>query len=124
MSDEEALLLLESEEAATPEFLTSTQGWPALIGLAALSTNRPLSGYGDSSSPDEYFTEELYNAASVELQARLCDLSLAWRRAIDWSSISSLARAPTISWRRGSGSDFFLSIQPLTSCTRWFVTFS
>ena len=76
MTDEEAALLLGSEEAATPEFLASTQGWPALIGLAAVATSRPLSGYPDSSSPDDYFTEELYDAASPELRSRLCDLAL------------------------------------------------
>jgi LuxR family transcriptional regulator, maltose regulon positive regulatory protein len=77
MTDEEALLLLGSKEAATPEFLTSTQGWPALIGLAAVATSKPLSGYPSTSSPDEYLAEELYEAASTELRSRLCDLALA-----------------------------------------------
>src|SRR5206468_7251329 len=77
MTDEEALLLLGSEEAATPEFLSSTQGWPALIGLAAVASSKPLSGYPSTSSPDEYLAEELYEAASTELRSRLCDLALA-----------------------------------------------
>ena len=77
MTDEEALMLLGSDEAATPEFLTSMQGWPALIGLAALAKSRPPAGYPASSSPDEYFAEELYEAASPPLRARLCDLALA-----------------------------------------------
>ena len=77
MTDEEALLLLGTEETATPAFLASTQGWPALIGLAALAKGRPLAGYAGSSSPDEYFAEELYEAASTELRSHLCDLALA-----------------------------------------------
>jgi LuxR family maltose regulon positive regulatory protein len=77
MTDEEALLLLGSEEDATPEFLTSTRGWPALLSLAAIAKTRPLAGYADSPSPDEYFAEELYEAASPELRSRLCDLALA-----------------------------------------------
>jgi LuxR family maltose regulon positive regulatory protein len=77
MTDEEALLLLGSEGAATPEFLTSMQGWPALIGLAAVATSRPLARYPVTSSPDDYLTEELYDAASPELRSRLCDVALA-----------------------------------------------
>jgi ATP/maltotriose-dependent transcriptional regulator MalT len=77
MTDKEALLLLGSEEGATLEFLTSLQGWPALIGLAALAKSRPLTGYRRSSTPDEYFAEELYEAASRELRSRVCDLALA-----------------------------------------------
>jgi len=77
MTDEEARQLLGAHEAATPEFLTSTQGWPALVALAALAKSRPIAGYSGSASPDEYFAEELYEAASQELRARLCDLALA-----------------------------------------------
>jgi len=77
MTDEEARKLLGPDEAATPEFLTSTQGWPALVGLAALARSRPLAGYSGAASPDEYFAEELYEAASEELRSRLCDLALA-----------------------------------------------
>ena len=77
MTDEEARKLLGADESATPEFITSTQGWPALVGLAALARGRPLAGYSGSVSPDEYFAEELYDAASKELRSRLCDLALA-----------------------------------------------
>jgi len=77
MTDGEAARVLGGEAAATPQFLRSTQGWPALIGLAALAKGRPLSGYAGSSSPDDYFAEELYDAASAELRSRLCDLALA-----------------------------------------------
>jgi len=76
MTDDEALLLLGVEEGATPEFLTSTQGWPALLGLAAFARS-PLASYSGSASPDEYFAEELFEAASKELRSRLCDLALA-----------------------------------------------
>jgi DNA-binding CsgD family transcriptional regulator len=77
MTQDEALSLLQSSDAEAPAFLTSIQGWPALIGLAALSRSRPLAGYSDSSTPDDYFAEELYEAASPELRNRLCDLALA-----------------------------------------------
>ena len=77
MTDDEALQLLGTDETATPAFLASTQGWPALIGLAALAKGRPLAGYAGSSSPDEYFAEELYEAASTDLRSHVCDLALA-----------------------------------------------
>ena len=77
MTDGEARQLLGADQAATPEFLTSAQGWPALVGLAALARTRPLAGYAGSASPDEYFAEEFYDAASEELRSRLCDLALA-----------------------------------------------
>ena len=38
MTEGEALSLLQSDDAGTPAFLSSAQGWPALIGLAALSS--------------------------------------------------------------------------------------
>jgi len=77
MSDEEALLVLGVHDSTSPEFLASTRGWPALIGLAAMTKHRPLAGYSSSPSPDEYFAEELFEAASPELRSRLCDLALS-----------------------------------------------
>jgi DNA-binding CsgD family transcriptional regulator len=77
MTQTEALSLLQSSEAEAPAFLASVQGWPALIGLAALSSSRSLAGYSAASSPDDYFAEELYDAATAELRGRLCDLALA-----------------------------------------------
>ena len=77
MTEGEALSLLQSDDTGTPAFLSSAQGWPALIGLAALSSGQSLAGLSSSSSPDEYFAEELYEAASPELRDSLCDLALA-----------------------------------------------
>jgi LuxR family transcriptional regulator, maltose regulon positive regulatory protein len=95
MTDEEALLLLGSEGAATPEFLTSMQGWPALIGLAAVATSRPLARYPVTSSPDDYLTEELYDAASPELRSRLCDVALApTDRLVEYLFSGASARFP------------------------------
>jgi DNA-binding CsgD family transcriptional regulator len=76
MTDDEALQVLGSE-AQPPDFPESTRGWPALIGLAALATTRLSSPHATTSSPDEYFAEELYESASVALRTRLCDLALA-----------------------------------------------
>jgi DNA-binding CsgD family transcriptional regulator len=45
--------------------------------LAALAKSRSLVGYPASASPDDYFAEELFEAASKELRSRLCDLALA-----------------------------------------------
>jgi len=42
-----------------------------------MTKHRPLAGYSSSPSPDEYFAEELFEAASLELRSRLCDLALA-----------------------------------------------
>ena len=77
MTEDEALSLLQSDDEGTPAFLSSAQGWPALIGLAALSRGQSLAGLSGSASPDEYFAEELYDAASPDLRDRLCDLALA-----------------------------------------------
>jgi LuxR family transcriptional regulator, maltose regulon positive regulatory protein len=76
MTQPEALSLLQWSEDEAPDFLASIQGWPALIGLAALSKT-PLAGYLDAPSPDDYFAEELYDSASAGLRLRLCDLALA-----------------------------------------------
>jgi ATP/maltotriose-dependent transcriptional regulator MalT len=77
MTNDEALQVLGSEDAKPLEFLKSTRGWPALIGLAALAISRLSAPYATMSSPDEYFAEELYETSSLELRTRLCDLALA-----------------------------------------------
>ena len=58
MDDEEATAVLGPRTAAVDELLASARGWPAIIGLAAL-TGEPVSGRYTLPSLGEYFSEEL-----------------------------------------------------------------
>ena len=69
MDDEEATAVLGPRTAAVDELLASARGWPAIIGLAAL-TGEPVSGRYTLPSLGEYFSEELLlRLAPLELQA-------------------------------------------------------
>jgi LuxR family transcriptional regulator, maltose regulon positive regulatory protein len=68
MDDEEATEVLEPTTAAADELLARARGWPAIIGLAALTGDRTSEHY-DLSSLGEYFSEELLQTlAPDELQ--------------------------------------------------------
>ena len=70
--------MLLTEAPRRPEGLISlADGWPALLGLAALTNDRDLPHAG---MPDElysYFAEELYQAVPQDIQQSLRRLSLA-----------------------------------------------
>jgi LuxR family transcriptional regulator, maltose regulon positive regulatory protein len=73
--DEAAAVLAHRKDAAG--LVTLAEGWPAVIGLAALTEQFELP---EGSLPDalyEYFAEELYQAASPNVQHGLCRLALA-----------------------------------------------
>jgi LuxR family maltose regulon positive regulatory protein len=69
MDDQEASEVLGSTTAAADELLASARGWPAIIGLAALTGDRVSERY-DLASLRDYFSEELLQTlAPNELQA-------------------------------------------------------
>jgi LuxR family transcriptional regulator, maltose regulon positive regulatory protein len=79
MTAEEASLVLKSVgSAAVTGLVALAQGWPAVIGLAALTTSS-LDNLGDRmpEALHSYLAEELYQAAPEELRLALLQLSFA-----------------------------------------------
>lgn len=78
MSQEEAEEVLAHQKgSAAPALVALAEGWPAVIGLAALTEGFDLP---EGTLPDalyEYFAEELYQAAAPDVQWGLCRLALA-----------------------------------------------
>ena len=75
--DEAAEVLAHRKDAPAAGLVALAEGWPAVIGLAALTDDFELP---EGSLPDalyEYFAEELYQAASPKVQQGLCRLALA-----------------------------------------------
>lgn len=75
--EEAAEVLAHRKDAPAAGLVALAEGWPAVIGLAALTEEFDLP---EGSLPDslyEYFAEELYQAASAEVQRGLCRLALA-----------------------------------------------
>jgi DNA-binding CsgD family transcriptional regulator len=75
--DEAASVLSHRKDAPAAGLVALAEGWPAVIGLAALTDDIELP---EGSLPEalyEYFAEELYQAASAEVQRGLCVLALA-----------------------------------------------
>jgi hypothetical protein len=76
MDHEEAAAVLAHRKDAAG-LVALAEGWPAVIGLAALTEDFTLP---EGTLPDAlygYFAEELYQAASPEVQDGLCRLALA-----------------------------------------------
>jgi LuxR family maltose regulon positive regulatory protein len=74
--DEAASVLSHRKDAPAPGLVALAEGWPAVIGLAALTDDIELP---EGSLPEalyEYFAEELYQAASPAVQRGLCTLAL------------------------------------------------
>jgi ATP/maltotriose-dependent transcriptional regulator MalT len=75
--DEAASVLAHRKDAPAAGLVALAEGWPAVIGLAALTDDFELP---EGSLPDtlyDYFAEELYQAAEEPLQRALCRLALA-----------------------------------------------
>jgi LuxR family maltose regulon positive regulatory protein len=78
MDHEEAATVLAHREGATAAGLVAlAEGWPAVIGLAALMDELELPEGSLPGALYEYFAEELYQAASSAVQRGLCLLALA-----------------------------------------------
>jgi len=76
MSDEEALEVLAPQEDAS-SLLSQAAGWPAVIGLAALTGGPPMPDRDLSASLYDYFAEELYHTAEPGVRWGLCQLVIA-----------------------------------------------
>jgi LuxR family maltose regulon positive regulatory protein len=74
--DEARAVLADRRDDAAGGLVVLTAGWPAVIGLAAL-TESNLCADDLPNGLYDYFAEELYQAASPEVQEGLCQLSLA-----------------------------------------------
>jgi DNA-binding NarL/FixJ family response regulator len=75
--EEAAAVLAHRKDAPAAGLVALAEGWPAVIGLAALTEEFELP---EGSLPDalyEYFAEELYQATSPQVQRGLCRLALA-----------------------------------------------
>jgi ATP/maltotriose-dependent transcriptional regulator MalT len=77
MNRDEAGQVLQDRGVDDPNVLLSlADGWPALIGLAALSPNADMPGETVSDELYDFFAEELYQAATPELRQAFRRLSL------------------------------------------------
>lgn len=77
MSDDEALNVLEPSGVDAAGLLEQAAGWPAVIGLAALTGTLELPVGELPTALDEYFAEELYQAAEPGVRWGLCQLAIA-----------------------------------------------
>jgi LuxR family maltose regulon positive regulatory protein len=75
--DEAASVLAHRKDAPAAGLVALAEGWPAVIGLAALTDEFELPEGGLPDALYEYFAEELYQAAPPEVQRGLCKLALA-----------------------------------------------
>ena len=75
--EEAASVLAHRKDAPAAGLVALAEGWPAVIGLAALTEEIQLPEGGLPDALYEYFAEELYQAAAPELQRGLGKLSLA-----------------------------------------------
>jgi DNA-binding CsgD family transcriptional regulator len=75
--EEAAAVLSHRKDAPAAGLVALAEGWPAVIGLAALTDDFELPEGGLPDSLYEYFAEELYQAAAPAVQRGLCRLALA-----------------------------------------------
>ncbi|MGH3130319.1 MAG: hypothetical protein ACRDNX_05840, partial [Gaiellaceae bacterium] len=116
---EAARALAQRDESEVPRLVALADGWPAVIGLAALT--------GELSTPEielpgalyDFFAEELYQAAAADVQKGLCTLALAPRvtaqlahALLGRASESILAQGLELGFLASEGADS-LSIHPL-----------
>ena len=76
MSDEEALDVLEPSGIDGAGLLEQAAGWPAVIGLAALTGALAMPAKELPTALYDYFAEELYQAAEPGLRLGLCQLAI------------------------------------------------
>src|SRR5207342_234796 len=76
MNDTEAVAVLGPRGKNSSELLLEASGWPAVLGLAALSPSSVLPTDTLPLALDEYFGEELYQAADPEIRWGLCQLAV------------------------------------------------
>jgi DNA-binding CsgD family transcriptional regulator len=76
MSDDEALDVLEPSGIGAAGLLEQAAGWPAVIGLAALTGGLALPADDLPTALYDYFAEELYQAADPGVRRCLCQLAI------------------------------------------------
>jgi DNA-binding CsgD family transcriptional regulator/tetratricopeptide (TPR) repeat protein len=75
--DEAAAVLAHRKDVPAAGLVALAEGWPAVIGLAALTEELELPEGSLPGALHDYFAEELYQAASPEVQIGLQRLALA-----------------------------------------------
>ena len=75
--DEAGEVLRERRPDHLPGLLALADGWPAVIGLAALMPNFEIPHEELPAPLYDYIAEELYQTAPAELQLRLCQVAVA-----------------------------------------------
>jgi LuxR family transcriptional regulator, maltose regulon positive regulatory protein len=76
MSDPEALEVLDPAGSDASDLLAVAGGWPAVIGLAALSGELTTPNDAMLETLYDYFADELFQAAEPEVRLGLCKLAL------------------------------------------------
>jgi DNA-binding NarL/FixJ family response regulator len=76
MSGEETAEVLHGLRADASRVFADTGGWPAVIGLAALTGSLPLPSESIPQELYEYFAEELFQAAEPGIRWGLCQLAI------------------------------------------------
>jgi len=81
MSQEEAdaVLARRADKTTASGLVALAQGWPAVIGLAALSGESAIPEDDVPAALYDYFAEELYQAAPESIQRGMCQLAVAPR---------------------------------------------
>ena len=77
MSDEEAMEVLALRGPPATDLVERAEGWPAVIGLAALMENLKLPQDDLPTKLYDYFAEEVYLQAEPAVRWGLCQLALA-----------------------------------------------
>jgi LuxR family transcriptional regulator, maltose regulon positive regulatory protein len=77
MSDKEASEVLEDGGEHAPALVERAQGWPAVIGLAALTDSVVVPEEGLPAQLYNYFAEEVYLQAEPAVRWGLCQLAIA-----------------------------------------------
>jgi ATP/maltotriose-dependent transcriptional regulator MalT len=75
MSNEEALVVL-SQRRDAPTLVDQAAGWPAVLGLAALTVQSRIPSNDVPSALFDYFAEELLQGSDRETQLALCQLAI------------------------------------------------
>jgi LuxR family maltose regulon positive regulatory protein len=83
MKDEEALAVLAAKGDIPSLLLDQAAGWPAVIGLAALTEEAALPHEELPETLYEYFAEELLHSAEPAIRWGLCQLAVAPRLTPD-----------------------------------------
>src|SRR5215216_6397927 len=77
MNDAEALEVLDPESGDVSDLLEKVAGWPAAIGLAALTGELSMPESELPATLYDYFAEELYQHAEPGIRWGLCQLAVA-----------------------------------------------